>query len=263
MKFYDAHNHLQDARLERDAVLADLEKLPLARAIVNGTRESDWAAVLELHRRNSRFVPSLGLHPWYVAEHTEDWFDHLKRAVVSENCAVGEIGLDHWMLNYDPKEQEEVFAAQLNLAAELNRPVTIHCLKAWGRLFEMLSSERLPSTGFLLHSYSGSTEMLSRFADLGGYFSICGYFAHERKGRQRDVFRHVPRERLLIETDAPDMLPPSRFIDFDLGAAPEPLNSPANIAAIYRFAAELFDLDPERLSEMIEANFQRLFGSVL
>ena len=132
------------------------------------------------------------------------------------NAGVGEIGLDRWIEGHDPKVQSEVFLPQLALAAELNRPATIHCLRAWGALDELLRTHPLPKRGFLLHAYGGPQEMVAGFAKLGGYFSFNAYFLHERKARQREVFRHIPADRLLVETDAPDMRPPDELTAFPL-----------------------------------------------
>ena len=87
-----------------------------------------------------------------------------------------------------------------------------------------------------------------------------GYFAHERKDRQRETFRHVPLERLLIETDAPDQPLPDERNRFPLlDAAGQPLNHPANVRAVYEFAAELLGLPLEELAARVESNFLRLF----
>jgi TatD DNase family protein len=130
-------------------------------------------------------------------------------------------------------------------------------------MFDLLKAGPRPARGFLLHSYGGPKEMVKPFADLGAYFSVPGYYAHERKARQRETFRHVPAERLLIETDAPDqMLPDSRNVEALTDAAGKPLNHPANLPAIYAFAAELFDESIEPLAAHVEQNFLRLFGEL-
>jgi TatD DNase family protein len=104
--------------------------------------------------------------------------------------------------------------------------------------------------------------MIKPLAELGAYFSLPGYFAHERKERQREAFRHVPRERLLIETDAPDQsLPPER-VEFPLpnGAEGKPLNHPANLRAVYQFASELLEEPVESLAIRVEKNFKTVFA---
>jgi len=264
MRYLDAHNHLHDARLapHRPAILEQLAGLPIERGVVNGTREDDWEAVAALAREQSFVIPSFGLHPWYVASRTPQWLEKLRALLESHpNAGVGEIGLDRWIEGYDPKVQAEVFLAQLALAAELNRATTIHCLQAWGALDELLRAHPLPKRSFLIHAYGGPQEMVAGFAKLGAYFSFNAYFLHERKGRQREVFRHIPADRLLIETDAPDMLPPEEFIRFPLrDAAGKAVNHPAHIELAYEELAEIRDVSVEELAGQVADNFACLFG---
>lgn len=259
----DAHNHLQDARLPQDAA-AELERLQIQHAVVNGTSEKDWAGVLDLSRRHSWIVPSLGLHPWFVRERSPRWKEHLRAALDSQPCGIGEIGLDRWIENPDCAAQEEVFLFQLGIAAERNLPASIHCLKAWGWLHDLLKSSPLPACGFLIHSYNGPQEMLKAFLDLGAYLSISGYFALPKKDRQRATFRAVPLDRILVETDAPDMLLPEPADHYSLKSADgERLNHPGNITEVYRFAAGLLHKPPASFAAQVAENFRRLFGGLL
>jgi TatD DNase family protein len=103
--------------------------------------------------------------------------------------------------------------------------------------------------------------MIKPLAQLGAYFSFPGYYAHPRKERQRETFRHVPFDRLLIETDAPDQLPPETCIRHPLmDRAGQPINHPANLRAIYEAAAEMVREPLERVCGQVEANFCRLFA---
>ena len=310
MKLYDAHNHLQDARLapHRATVLAAMQEEGVASMVVNGSCEEDWPEVLALARIcNTRVaadvsrrilsgprlaptdvggyspsanrgeaersgpapsypkvIPSFGYHPWYVKERSPDWQAALVRHLDAVSSAIGEVGLDRWIKDHDLAAQEEVFVWQLRLAAERNLPVSIHCLQAWGRLLELLRAGPRPRCGFLLHSFGGPREMIGPLAELGGYFSAPGYFAHERKARQREAFRHVPPDRLLIETDAPDQLLPAERVQYPLTdlATGKAINHPANLGAVYRFVAELLDEPLEKLTERVEENFRRLFGAL-
>lgn len=227
--------------------------------VVNGTAEQDWDAVLKL-AGNHLVIPSLGLHPWFLANRSSHWEETLIGLLDQRPCAIGEIGLDRWMANPDIDTQRDVFIRQLKIASDRNLPVTIHCLKAWGPLLEILQTEKMPSCGFLLHSYGGSAEMVPQFLKLGGFFSISGHFAHGRKLNQREVFRTIPLDRLLIETDAPDMLPPEKLQSDRL---PENVNSPLNIQSIYRFAANLFEKNAQAFSDQVTENFNRLFVGLL
>ncbi len=249
----DAHNHLQDARFDgiRDQIIHEMIASGVTRCVVNGTCPADWPQVAALARKHpGLIIPSFGLHPW--REPTEGWLDQLVHFLdtVPDAC-VGECGLDRWIEGYDIDRQTEVFTTQLDLAAARNLPISIHCLKAWGQLVDLLESRPLPRRGFLLHSYGGSAELVPRLAKLGAYFSFSGYFLHERKQNVRDAFRLVPADRLLIETDAPDMLPPEPSIQHPLA---DDLNHPANIPGIVDSVSSFID------TEMVEANFRRLFN---
>lgn len=263
MKFYDAHNHLQDSRLQPHwrEIASTLERESIARMVVNGACESDWEDVLALSNECPQVLPSFGYHPWYVKERTPGWQKNLLRMLEAAPSAVGEIGLDRWIRDADLAAQEEVFIWQLRLAAERNLPASIHCLQAWGRLREILEREPRPACGFVLHSYGGSIELITPLSRLGAYFSFPGYFAQDRKARQRETFRHVPPDRLLIETDAPDQPLPERLNRFPLlDAAGKPVNHPANLRAVYEFAAEWLGQPLEKLAAQVESNFRRLFG---
>jgi len=259
MRLFDAHNHLQDARFggRQEELIADCTAVGLSKMVVNGTRESDWPAVAALAESHNCVLSSFGLHPWFVHERSPDWLAKLKQQLDAWSGAVGEIGLDRWKPGLDYDGQEEVFTAQLRLAAERNLPASIHCLKTWGRLHELLRDGPLPKRGFLLHSYGGPAEMVEPLAKLGAYFSFPGAFVQERKTRQRDAFHQVPADRLLIETDAPDQSLPEDRVTHPLGQA---VNHPANIAAVYEAAVEALGQPPEDLARRVEENFVRLFG---
>jgi TatD DNase family protein len=264
LRLYDAHNHAQDERLgpEQSRMWALLEKERIEGMVVNGSCEEDWPKVLELARQHPQVIPSFGYHPWYVKERSDEWQRNLQDYLDRLPSAVGEIGLDKWIQDYNLEAQEEVFGFQLRVAAERNLPASIHCLQAWGRLYELLRAGPRPACGFVLHSFGGPLAMVEPLAKLGAYFSLPGYFAQERKVRQRDTFRHVPRDRLLLETDAPDQPLPAGRVLYPLTdpASGKPLNHPANLRSVYDFAAELFNEPVASLAERIEENFSRIFG---
>lgn len=265
MNFFDAHNHLQDDRFagRQGELLAMCEKSGVARMVVNGACEGDWPHVLALARAHKTVLPSFGYHPWYLSERTPDWLDHLEQYLDEVPAAVGEIGLDRWKPQLPYESQEEVFLLQLHLAAERNVPASIHCLQAWGRLHDLLREHPRPACGLVLHSFGGPTEMIPALAKLGAYFSFPGYFLNERKLRQRETFRNVPVERLLIETDAPDQSLPSESIQHPLTSADgRPLNHPANLPAVYAGLAEFLGETTASLAARVEDNFQRLFDGL-
>ncbi len=285
MSFCDAHNHLQDARFSnrQSRLLATAESVGVTRMVVNGACADDWPQVLECSQLSRLVIPSFGLHPWYLHEMRSNALDLLEQFLTKyPHSAVGEIGLDRWILAQPPSvraryqpdflksepatltQQIEAFVAQWRLAVRFRRPITVHCLNAWGRLLEILRTEERAPRGFLLHSYGGSADLVPELAKLGAYFSFPGYFALDRKRRQREVFQKIPRDRLLVETDAPDQLPPEELTQFPLFSELEPtraLNHPANLPAIYEYLAKWLETDLGELQVQVEENFNRLFGT--
>lgn len=227
----DAHNHLQDSRLDdsRERIISTMKTAGIVGSVVNGTSESDWPKVQTLAETHPGFIhPSYGLHPWKIASRSSDWLA-LLRSFLKDNpqASVGECGLDRWMRDPYFEEQQIAFRSQLDLAIELSRPVTIHCLKAWGPLMDILREmPTLPPV--LFHSFNGSLEIAQELTHMGAYFSFSGYFLHERKKSQLELFRQLPADRILVESDAPEMHPPSQFIKNPF----DEFNHPANLSEI-------------------------------
>tara|TARA_A100001037_G_C15050527_1_gene589895 strand:+ start:261 stop:1094 length:834 start_codon:yes stop_codon:yes gene_type:complete len=257
--FYDAHCHYQDARM--NSWFADygetVEGFGIRKAVVNGTKPEDWNDVAKLASKFGYVIPSFGLHPWFVDDTYGDAISELENLLDQSLAPIGEIGLDRWVQDYDIELQKSAFVSQLMLAKRKKIPVTIHCLRAWGLLLEILQEEGPLDAGFLLHSYGGPVEMVPRFLDIGAYFSISGYFASEDKKSKREAFRAAPLDRVLVETDCPDMLGPG-------SVCPERLNNganvPSNLIGIYEFAAELLGMNSIEFRKIVESNFLRLFG---
>ena len=252
IRWTDAHNHLQDPRLgEPGPIIAAMRAAGVEHCTVNATQEADWPAVAALASAQPDFItPAFGIHPWHAHTATEGWVERLAELLENTPQAMlGECGLDRWVSTPSIDVQQPVFQAQLVLARELCRPVAIHCLKAWGALLDCLDACRPPC--FLMHSYGGSLETARKLLPLGAWFSFSGSFLHPRKAAARDLFRHLPRERILLETDAPDMAPPMEIISHPL---PGGINHPANLPAIGRALAAILDMDEEALAALIARN---------
>ena len=261
----DAHNHLQAPVLKNhfDRILEEMAEAGVGRCVVNGTREEDWPAVAELHHRHPALVhPSFGLHPWYAAGRSGQWLATLRQFLEDHpGAGVGECGLDRWKKGHDLEDQRRVLAPQVELATSLDRPLTLHCLLAWGPLADFLRSTPLPARGFLLHAYGGSRELVPAFTALGAYFSFSGYFLQARKSAQREVFREIPADRLLLETDAPAMPLPEEVRRYRVDPAPEDTNHPANLAVTFQHLATLRQSPPGELRETLHRNETRFFGA--
>jgi TatD DNase family protein len=262
MTYFDAHCHLQDARLAPalEGILHDMRAAGIVESVVNGTQPGDWQQVAVLARRPG-IRPAFGLHPWRVAARGDDWLQQLEQLLIEHPTAsIGEIGLDRWMRHPDVPGQRKSFIAQLELAIRLQRPVAIHCLQAWGTLLEVMQDYAAQLPGFLLHSFAGPVNQVDRWVELGAYFSLSGYFAHPEKAAKLEAWHRIPLHRILIETDAPDMLPPSDQRSHALMSSDgHELNHPIHLVAIYNWAALWLGLDLTSFTNTVEANYRRLF----
>lgn len=254
MKLFDAHNHIQDERLwpDIDGVLRRAADAGVVKMGVKGCCEEDWLRVVELMGRYEGVVPSFGLHPWFIKERSGEWLQSLESLLLKfPHAAVGEIGIDHAVEDRNDEDQEQVFLQQLELAQTLNRPVSIHCRQAWGRLIALLDQLGDLPRGMLIHCFGGSAEIATELVKRGGFISFSGSITRPNAKKAGPAVRAVPDDRILIETDAPDLLPTT---------AVGPLNEPANVRLVLEKAAELRGIPEEELAELTYRNAARFFG---
>jgi len=233
MKLFDCHNHIQDERLftRISEVMSRAQAAGVVRMGVKGCCEADWLRVVEIAETCEGIHPAFGLHPWFIADRSPEWLQTLEKLLVQHpQASVGEIGIDHKVEDYDQKNQESVFLAQLDLARNLDRPVSIHCRGAWGRLIELLDEFGHLPRGMLIHCFGGSAEVAMELVKRGGYISFSGSITRPNNKKAGPAIRAVPADRILIETDAPDIAP---------STATGTLNEPANLPLVLAKAAEL------------------------
>lgn len=229
--------------------------------VCNGSCEEDWPAVLALARRYPQVVPCFGLHPWYVRERTANWREGLESFLDAVPSGVGEFGLDRWIKDPDETGQREVFLAQWEIARRRNRPAMIHCLHAWGPFLEILRSQDPLPAGMLIHAFTGPAELIPELTAMNAYISFTGGVLGPRRRKGREALARVPIDRLMLETDAPDFLPPDPYCPYRLtDSEGKARNEPANLPAILRGVAELLGRPAEDLAEILWANGRRFLG---
>ncbi len=258
VRLFDTHCHLQDARL-LDRIGGVMERAGgggVMRLLCCGTDEEDWGQVLDVARRYPQVTPALGLHPLYAVRRSPQWYERLSGMLKDSGAVVGEIGLDHAVEPRNDRDQEEVFLRQFELARELNRPVSIHCRQAWGRMPELLLAGGLPRAGAAIHSYSGGPELVEALTAAGVYLSFSGSITRPNNRRGAAAVPLVPWDRLLAETDAPDIMPMIGTKWPEKGA----VNEPANLALVVEKIAALRGATPEETADRIWQNACRLFG---
>jgi TatD DNase family protein len=168
--------------------------------------------------------------------------------------AIGECGLD-FNRNYSPHpDQEKGFVAQLELGLEIGKPLFLHSRDAHPRFSQILSHYRPPKA--VAHCFTGERDELHAYLDLGLYIGITGWICDERRGRHLlELVREIPRERLLLETDAPYLTPRSM--------RPQPKarrNEPAFLPHVLRTVAAALGRPAEELATETAGNPRSLFG---
>jgi TatD DNase family protein len=253
MPFFDSHCHLQDKRLKDriNEVVGRAREAGVAHMLCCGTQESDWDAVIDLARRYHEIVPAFGLHPWFVGTRSAAWKERLETILKAHpDAPIGEIGLDHALDQRNDAEQAEVFVAQLKLARTLHRPVSMHCRRAWGEMVRILSQQYGFPDGGAIHSFSGSSDLIPQLEKLNVSVSFSGSITHDRNKKGTLAAAAVSPDRLLIETDSPD-IPPS-----GIG---EGQNEPALLPRVAQRLAEIRGSTAEKIAEQTYANAVRIF----
>ncbi len=245
MPLFDAHLHLQDERINQsiDTILKKASEAGVKGFLCCGSMVEDWQDVLEISRNWPAVIPAFGLHPWYVEMAPKSWPDLLKEYLICTPSVVGEIGLDVMFRKKTLELQLRAFEIQLALAVELKRPVSVHCLKAWHHLIPIIERYRRSGVTVQLHAYSGGPEQIEKLTDLGCYFSFTGAITRENSKKLRASITRVPQDRLLLETDSPDIpLQIDGKIDKTIP------NQPANLPLVLRQAARLLEKDESVLA---------------
>jgi TatD DNase family protein len=254
----DTHCHLDGSAFDEDraAVLARARAAGVTDVVVPGIGPDGFDALVAYARATPGVHAAVGIHPQLLPEVPGgDDLAAIGRVEAALErggvVAVGECGLDGPSVGAGaPMERQVgVLRAHLRLAARFRLPVIIHCLKAHEPLLALLADEPLQAGG-VLHSYSGSADQVRAYAAFGLHFSFAGPVTYERARRPLDSARAVPRDRLLLETDAPDQTPrPHRG-----------RNEPAYLPGIGAAVAGALGTSLAEIDSLTSANARRLFG---
>lgn len=254
MKLYDVHTHIQDERMAGiwQQVVQRAVAAGVNRIVVCGLHEGDWDQVLAMAETHEALVPALGIHPWFIENRSPRWADTLTRLLEKSGAAVGEIGLDRMVRPRNDDDQEQVLIRHLEIAHDLKLPVNLHCRSSWGRMMEILNSMGGLPYGGVVHSWSGSAEMVREFEKLGAYLSFSGSVTRPDNKKVQKAVQAVSRDRLVLETDSPDILPTG--IDADL-------NEPAFVRSVLESVAFLRGESVDDVAGYTYENAVRLFSA--
>jgi len=251
--FIDTHCHLDDEKFSEDrADVLNRAKLAGVKRIINfGSTLASSIAVVNLAKNFSELYAGIGIHPEEIDAFDEKTCTRLAELVTDKVVAIGEIGLDyHWEKDSQRRLiQQRIFIEQLDLARQLNLPVCVHDRDAHGDTLKILQTEAKGLRG-VLHCYSGSVEVAREVFKLDWFIGVDGPLTFKNSAKLPEVVKVAPRDRILIETDAPYL-------------APTPYrgkrNEPAYVVEVAKKLAELRNESLEDVAAYTTANAQSLY----
>jgi TatD DNase family protein len=241
-----------------DQVLDRARKVGVGRMVVTGTSEHESAAAAHLcSLRPDMLRATAGVHPHHARDANQDTLDALRAlAGRPEVVAIGECGLDYDRNFSPPAVQRQWFEAQVALAAELGMPLFLHEREATDDVLAVMRRHRDRVPGAVVHCFTGSEAALDAYLALDLHIGITGWICDERRGLPlRAIAGKIPRDRLMLETDAPYLLPRTM--------TPKPKsrrNEPAFLPHVLDMVARCAGRDPAELAAETTATAVRFFG---
>lgn len=242
---------------DREAVIARAAQVGVVQLIVTGASGDSTRKAIELSRRHpGTLFATAGVHPHHACELTRELLIELGQlALLPQVLAIGECGLDYYR-NFSPRQtQQQAFHRQLELAAQVGKPVFLHQRDAHGDFVAILREHRKNLAGAVAHCFTGGSAELERYLEMGLAIGITGWICDERRGRHLlELVREIPSDRLLLETDGPYLLPR------DLEVRPATRrNEPALLPHIARVVARARGESAEALASSSTAAARRVF----
>jgi len=248
----DSHCHLTDPRLleQLDTVLVRAAEAGVVRMISIGTNIADDRAAIELCRNRSNLRCAIGIHPNYCHEAKFDEVATLRELQRDPSVvALGEMGLDYFHKLADRATQVKFFEAQLALAQALNRPVVIHSRESIDDSLAILSN--FANVPAVFHCFTGTSAEATRVIEAGHLLGFTGAVTFKKNDDLREAARLAPRDRVIVETDAPYLTPePMRK---------QKTNEPALVVHVAEVIADAWGTSVEEVDRVTTANVERFF----
>lgn len=257
MRLIDTHTHLDfdDFDADRDALLDQCAQLGVERIVVLGVYQRNQQRVWDLALKEPCVYAALGLHPVYLAEHQPEHVQALRDRLAQlaghpKLCAVGEIGLDYYVPTLDRMRQQQVFDAQLEMAADFDLPALLHVRRSHADVIATLKRFKLSRAG-IIHAFAGSREEAREYIKLGFKLGLGGAATWPQALRMHRVIAELPLDSVVLETDSPDMAP---------AMYPQQRNSPTHLPDICTALAGLMGIEAQTLADVSTQNANAVFG---
>jgi TatD DNase family protein len=249
---------------DRNTVLESAWASGLEAVIITGSTIEDNIRGIAFAKTHPRCKATSGVHPHHAKDWDEAMLAQLQDVVLREThspfgaiVAIGECGLDYNRNFSPPDAQRRCFEDQLVLASALKKPVFLHERDAFDDFSAILRRHRSELPGAVVHCFTGGEAELEAYLALDCYIGITGWVCDERRGSHLiPLLRRIPADRLLLETDAPYLLP--RCLPKSVRGK-SGRNEMQFLPAIAAFVAKALDKTPEQIALETTANAKRLF----
>ncbi|MBA0901977.1 MAG: TatD family hydrolase [Candidatus Nitrotoga sp.] len=250
--FVDSHCHINFPELENifDEVLENMRQNEVSHALCVSVNLEDFPQVRLLAERHDHIYASVGVHPDHEsdAEPTEELLVEL--AEHPKVIAIGETGLDYFRLKGDLEWQRTRFRTHIRAARKCRKPLIVHTREAAQDTLRLMDEEGAAEAGGVMHCFTESLEVARAAIEMNFYISFSGIVTFKNATSLKDVARHIPLDRILIETDSPYLAPvPYRG----------KLNQPAYVKHVAEEIATLRGISLEEVGRATTDNFRRLF----
>ncbi len=252
----DSHTHLSLCDGSEAEVVAGAREAGVARMLTVGMDAETNPAAIAAAERHPEVFAAVGRHPNSATGFGEEAVVEIARlGAHAQVRAIGETGLDFYRDNADRDDQRRAFAAQIEIARELDLPIVIHARDPEGgseAIDEIFATLDAAAGGqpVILHCFS-APQRVADAAERGWYCSFAGNVTYPSAEPLREAAARVPEDRILVETDAPYLSPQERR---------GKRNEPANVVATARLVAEVRGVSYEELERAVAANALELFG---
>jgi TatD DNase family protein len=245
---------------DREQVVERAEAAGVSPLIITGTSiRSSEAGAAYAGKNPGKLFATAGVHPHDASSCTPDTLKRLHRlAALPQVVAVGECGLDY-NRDFSPRDvQRKWFEEQVKLACELKLPLFLHEREAHRDFLDVMKPYHADISRAVVHCFTGTRAELEAYLEQGFYIGITGWICDERRGKHlRELVKHIPLDRLMIETDAPFLTPRDML--------PKPLNNrnePAFLPHVLRALAHCTGQTPEAAAEATTRTAKTFFGLV-
>ena len=262
MQLFDTHTHFDVADFDHDRqhLAVQAKQVGVEALVLIGFIESRFDELIQTHQQlqdwenvpQSYLAP--GLHPFYIEQHQQAHLQRLEQVLKQHDCvAIGEIGLDTFLKQHKRPDafakQQHYFNAQLELATHYQKPVLLHIRKAHAEALAILKAQKF-KLGGIAHAFSGGVEEAKALVKLGFKIGVTGQITNPNAKKLHQVVQAIGAERLVIETDCPDMTP----LCCQTSTEHRTRNTPVNLPYILDSLAQILGQPQDQLAEQLWQN---------